>query len=260
MTEKDDLENLSGAYALDAVSAEERAAVERALAGSEALRAEVGELADTAAALADAVPPVQPSAGLKDAIFAQLDATPQLPREAAADADVAVEADAVVAAPTGAAEQRAQTRWFRRPAVVVAAVAAAAAIIVGGFTLPGLITGTSQQQDDFAAIAAASDAQSATMQMTDGGTATVVWSGELGRAAIDLADAPTLDAASDYELWYIGPEGPRSAGVVTVDDSGNARQELEGEMAAGDAIGLTVEPAGGSEQPTTDPILVVATA
>lgn len=246
MTEKDDLENLSGAFALDAVDAEERAAVERALAGSESLRAEAGELADTAAALADAVQPVQPSAGLKDAIFAQLDATPQLPREAEV-------------APTGPAEERARARWFRRPAVVITGVAAAAALIVGGFTVPALLTGTTQQQDEFAAIAAASDAQSATMPM-DGGTATVVWSGELGRAAIDLDEVPVPDAQSDYELWFIGADGPRSAGVVTVDESGNARQELDGQMAAGDSIGLTVEPAGGSEQPTTDPILVVTTA
>lgn len=252
MTDKDDFENLSGAFALDAVSPEERAAVERALAGSESLRAEAGELADTAAALADATAPVQPSAGLKDAIFARLDATPQLPRE-----EVAPDA---VQAPAGPAEQRARARWFRRPVVVVAGVAAAAALVVGGITVPILLGGASQQQDAFQAIAAASDAQRETARVSGGGTATVVWSGELGRAAIQLDGAAPLDDASDYELWFIGADGAQSAGLVKVDASGDARQELDGEMAAGDAIGLTVEPAGGSEQPTTDPILVVATA
>ena len=260
MTEKDDLENLSGAFALDAVSPEERAAVERALAGSESLRAEAGELADTAAALADAVQPVRPSAGLKDAIFAQLDATPQLPREQAAPDAVVPPAQPVQPDPVGPAEARARTRWFRRPAVVVTGIAAAAALIVGGITVPVLLAGTTQQQDDFAAIAAASDAQRSTADVVGGGTATVVWSGELGRAAIELDGAAPLDDASDYELWFIGADGPRSAGVVKVDASGDARQELAGDMAAGDAIGLTVEPAGGSEQPTTDPVLVVATA
>lgn len=252
MTERDDFENLSGAFALDAVSPEERAAVEKALAASESLRAEAGELADTAAALADAVQPVQPSAGLKDALFAQLDATPQLPREPATP-------DAVEP-PTGPAEERARARWFRRPAVIVAGVAAAAALVVGGVTVPILLGGTTQQQDAFAAIASASDAQSETAQVSGGGTATVVWSGELGRAAIQLDGASPLDEQSDYELWFIGTDGPRSAGLVTVDASGDARQELDGAMAAGDAIGLTVEPAGGSELPTTDPVLVVATA
>lgn len=34
---------------------------------------------------------------------------------------------------------------------------------------------------------------------------------------------------------------------------------LDGELAAGVAVGVTVEPAGGSEAPTTEPILVVQT-
>jgi len=263
VTEKDDFENLSGAFALDAVSPEERAAVEKALAGSEAMRAEAGELADTAAALADAVEPVQPSAGLKDAIFAQLDATPQLPREVQAPDAVAADASAAPVAPPpapGPAEERARTRWFRRPAVLVTAVAAAAALVVGGITVPLLINGTSQQQDPFAAIASASDAQTVTAEVANGGTATVVWSGELGRAAIELEGATPLDDSSDYELWFMGDDGTRSAGLVRVDDSGDARQELAGEMGAGDIIGLTVEPAGGSPQPTGDPILAVPTA
>jgi anti-sigma-K factor RskA len=258
VTEKDDFENLSGAFALDAVSPEERAAVEKALASSESLRAEAGELADTAAALADAVQPVQPSAGLKDAIFAQLDATPQLPREERAP-DAVVEPSAAPD-PAGPAQERARTRWFRRPAVLVTAVAAAAALVVGGITVPLLINGTTQQQDPFAAIASASDAQTVTTAVANGGTATVVWSGELGRAAIELEGATPLDESSDYELWFMGDDGTRSAGLVQVDATGDARQELAGEMGAGDIIGLTVEPAGGSPQPTGDPILAVPTA
>ena len=34
---------------------------------------------------------------------------------------------------------------------------------------------------------------------------------------------------------------------------------LEGEFVPGTAVGITVEPAGGSEQPTTEPIAVIAT-
>lgn len=250
-TERDDFENLSGAFALDAVSPEERAAVERALAASESLRAEAGELADTASALADATSPVKPTAGLKDAIFAQLDATPQLPREERVP-------DAVVA--PGPVESRARARWFRRPGVIVAGVAAAAALVVGGITVPILLGGTTQQQDPFQAIASASDAETVTAPVVGGGTATVVWSGELGRAAIELEGATPLDESNDYELWFMGADGTRSAGLVQVDDTGDARQELTGEMGAGDVIGLTVEPAGGSPQPTGEPILAIPTA
>lgn len=256
------VENLTGAFALDAVTAEERAAVERALDGSESLRAEAGELADTAAALADAVEPVVPSAGLKDSIFAMLDATPQLPR---ADADSAAPdvAPAPETAPepvptlTTAAEHRAQARWFQRPLVLAAGAAAAAALVIGAAVLPAILQAP---QDPFQVVAAAPDAEKVVSTMDDGAQVTLVWSGELALAAVEVDGMPVLPESNDYELWFIGEEGARSAGVITIDAAGDARQQLVGEMAAGESIGITIEPAGGSPQPTTDPILVVATA
>lgn len=249
-------ESLTGAFALGAVTAEERAAVERALDSSESLRAEVAELTGTAAALAGAVEPVVPSSGLKDSIFAMLDATPQLPR-ASADADVDADAAAAAAPPT-AAERRAQVRWFRRPLVIAAGAAAAAALVVGTLVLPTVLS--SPPPDPFQVVATAPDAETVVSTMDDGAQVTLVWSGELALAAVEVDGMPALPATNDYELWFIGEDGPRSAGVITMDASGDARQQLVGEMAAGESIGITIEPAGGSPQPTTDPILVVATA
>lgn len=274
-TDSSAIENLTGAYALDAVTDEERAAVERALDGSEALRAEVGELADTASALAAAVEPVEPSAALKASIFAMLDATPQLPR-AAADAHAAADAapgavvdpapeaaiapgsaPATAAGPATAAERRAQVRWFRRPLVIAAGAAAAAALVVGTLVLPTVLS--SPPQDPFQVVAAAPDAETVISTMDDGAQVTLVWSGELALAAVAVDGMPPLPETNDYELWFIGADGPRSAGVIAMNDAGDGSQQLVGEMAAGESIGITIEPAGGSPQPTTDPILVVAT-
>ncbi|MEB0307052.1 zf-HC2 domain-containing protein, partial [Cryobacterium sp. 10I1] len=68
---------LSGAYALNALEARERAAFEAHLESSEEARIESAELSDTAVALGLATAPVQPSAALKASLMAKLSSTPQ---------------------------------------------------------------------------------------------------------------------------------------------------------------------------------------
>ena len=63
-----------------------------------------------------------------------------------------------------------------------------------------------------------------------------------------------------YELWYIGESGARPAGTFSVSESGATWRVLDGDMVAGDMVGVTVEPRGGSEQPTTDPIVAIESA
>jgi anti-sigma-K factor RskA len=62
-----------------------------------------------------------------------------------------------------------------------------------------------------------------------------------------------------YELWYIDSSGARAAGTFTT-DGGRTITVLQGTMAAGDTVGVTVEPAGGSVKPSTDPVIVIASA
>jgi len=54
-----------------------------------------------------------------------------------------------------------------------------------------------------------------------------------------------------YQVWVIGPAGTRSAGFLS--GTGLA---LTG-VRAGERVGVTVEPAGGTSQPTTTPIVLV---
>ena len=53
---------------------------------------------------------------------------------------------------------------------------------------------------------------------------------------------------------------PTSAGTFEPDDDGNATRVMEATPASGEIVGLTVEPDGGSEAPTTTPILAVPLA
>jgi anti-sigma-K factor RskA len=279
--------DLAGAYALHALTPAEAAEYERYLARSEEARIEAAELSDTAVALGLAAAPVQPSSALKANLMAQLTSTPQLPRVvASAPAETAAPSRPVApllstepsattdapAAPTpirsasgsgsGSAADRAQRRWFQRPAgYLVAAAAAVALFVTGTFTGQALFGGddqfAQQQAASLAEINAAGDTQRASTQTADGQDATLVWSGELGLSAIIVDDLPALGDDEDYQLWYIGEGGPVPAGTFDSDGSGTVWRVLEGTMAAGDAVGVTVEPAGGSDQPTTDPIVAI---
>ncbi|POH60469.1 hypothetical protein C3B59_16055 [Cryobacterium zongtaii] len=272
--------DLAGAYALHALSADEAAEYERYLAQSEQARIEAAELSDTAVALGLSVAPVQPSSALKAGLMAQLASTPQLaPLPPAADSVTPDEPAATTDAPPaaipigsasardagapGSAAERAQRRWFQRPAGYLVAAAAAAALFVGGtFAGQALYGDPSQdfaqeQAASLAEINAASDSQRASTKTADGHDATLVWSGELGLSAIIVDDLPALGDDQDYQLWYIGTAGPVPAGTFDSDGSGTAWRVLDGTMSAGDAVGVTVEPSGGSEQPTSDPIVAI---
>lgn len=240
--------DLAGVYALDALTPAETAEFERYLAQSEEARSEAAELGDTAVALGLATRPVQPSTALKAELMARLASTPQLPAVTAP------------AAPPGPAERRAQLRWFQRPAVLAGSLAAALALFFGGLFVGQAINTTEFEQQQAAALAdinAAPDAQRASTVTVEGQPATLVWSGELGLSALLIEDLPPLPQGKDYQLWYMNPDGAFPAGTFDSPGDGTVWRVLEGTMRAGDQVGVTVEPDGGSPEPTTDPILAI---
>jgi anti-sigma-K factor RskA len=263
MTQRDELQASTGAYALNALNDAERAELESQLAGSEQLRAEVTELADTAVELGMSVAPVDPPASLRDSILAAVASTPQLPAlPAVADPGEHDGSEHEVARPAGPAELKARARWST-PLARLGAVAAAVALIVGlGFTVRAGL----QAQFDMATasqineIQAADDYQRLTVDVDGGGSATLVWSVGLKQSALLVDGLKGLPAGSTYELWYIDSDGATPAGTFDVGDDGDHSVVLAGAMGLGDTVGVTIEPAGGSTSPTTDPIIVVQTA
>lgn len=247
----EELANLSGAYALDALDADEAEAFEDTLAAIDQVRYEVTELRDTAVLLGMAVAPVQPSDSLKAGILSMLDKTPQLPAESA-------EPVRVVDRPAAA---RAQTRWFTRPVAMVTAAAAALVIIVGGIAT---VNGVSSARHEAAVSAqitqltAAADTAKVTTKVKTGGTATVMWSPSAKQAAVKVDGVKVLPGSKTYELWFIGASGARPAGTFRPED-GSSIVMLTGTMRSGDSIGVSVEPAGGSKAPT-QVVAAVATA
>lgn len=248
-----DLHTLAGAYAMDAVSEPERARFERHLAGCESCRQEIRGLREATAALAAAAA-VQPSDTLRNAALRAAAQTRQLPPavgQASAD---------------WTAWDRGRRRWelrgWRTRVAVGLAGALAALAVAAGVITYGMQHRLDQAQLHEHAVAAVLSAADATMMsapVRTGGTATVVMSHRERALVFTAVDLRLLPAAQSYELWLIGPAGSRPAGMVP----GSARGGMTGPMVvsglrAGDSVGLTVEPAGGSPRPTSPPVVLVS--
>ncbi|AJW79900.1 anti-sigma factor domain-containing protein [Clavibacter michiganensis] len=284
MTTDDDIRMLTAAYALGAVDAEEAAEIEALLERDPALRAEVEELRATAADLAWTTEPVDPSPRLKIDLMAMLDATPQLPPLAAPSAVTddrrrpapvtqlrpVASADAVpgASAPSssaprerlGSASARASERWFRRPGALIGVAAAAVVLVVGGVVVGTNVGGPGTSQTPVASayeqVTTASDVVIDKRDVVGGGTATVYFSASEAKTAVVLNDASPLPEGRVLQMWYVGASGPVSAGVMSASD-GAGHAVLQGSYTPGDTVAITVEPEGGSEQPTTEPIVAV---
>ena len=221
----------AASYAVGALTAAERREVENDLRRSPRLAAEVREFSETAGMLGLATPPVAPSDSLRDSILAGIEDAPQMSR--------------VVRGP-----------WFARPATMLMGAAAAAVIAIGGTVLAMNLTTEPSPVDQ---IVAAADYERVSTEMDDGATVVAIWSASLERAAITVRDMDAPPADHTYQLWYIDEAGHAAPAGTFDADSNPQTVVLAGEMDAGDAIGITVEPAGGSASPTTNPILVIST-
>ncbi|MBY8861898.1 anti-sigma factor [Nocardia sp. CA2R105] len=243
----DDLLDLAHPYALDALSDEDRIAVERRLehadeAGAAAFRAEVHELRETLAALTivDAVPaPPDLEAKLQAALDAGADSKrPENP------------APARPVTPLRPRGSR-RVRWLAAAAaavVVLAGVGAGIAVYRSHSHGTGEITAEQVMQH--------ADARASTVAVAGGGTITVSASHELDAAAVSFAAVPPAPSNHTYQLWLISPAGRISSGGVLGTLPTNSAPLL---VRYGDAgkLAVSVEPAGGSPAPTTQPIVGV---
>ena len=69
------------------------------------------------------------------------------------------------------------------------------------------------------------------------------------------ANLPAAPAGKVYELWLQQGATMIRAGLLPAGDANTVL--LEGDAASASAVGITVEPAGGSETPTLPPVAVI---
>lgn len=241
---------LTGSYALDALTEAERAAVEKHLARCPSCAEEVRGLRETAARLAMAAA-IPPPPELRTRVLAAAPRARQLPPPGRNL--------------LGGAGQRNGRR--RRPlsrasltAAIVTLAAAVAFLLVAQLNTSSQLHQAQAGNRAIAAVLAAPDARVESVPGTAGGTVTAVMS--LGQhEAVVTADLPALPGTRVYQLWVMTPTGSaRSAGLLAMTRSGAAPPLLADGVLAGDRLGITVEPAGGTAQPTTAPVVVMPVA
>jgi anti-sigma-K factor RskA len=239
-----DLHTLTGAYVLDAVEPAEQARFEHHLRRCKPCGHEVRGLAETATGLAMAVA-MQPPPQLKERVLTAVAVTRQLPPAAEHH---------------GRARPALRQAWIPRLAVAVAVVSLAVAIALGavGLSTRRELDRARAQNQAIAAVLAAPDARIITQATAVGGTATVVVSRAEQKIIFTTAGLPPLPAAKVYELWLIGPPQIRRAGLLPAPSAGKTPPLLASGLVAGDKVGVTVEPAGGTSKPTTTPILLMS--
>ncbi|GAB3393560.1 anti-sigma factor [Humibacter soli] len=255
--EVDGARDLAAGYALGSLTPEERARYEHLVGESDDAAREREQFSAVADVLNAAPPLAQPPSDLKARLMTQIAVTEQqsAQSEVGTDAGTVVDPDDAPPPPPRPSERRAAARWYRRPAAIVIAAAAAVVIFAGGAAVGFGISQhavVSTQADSLAQITSAPDAQRATSPVTGGGTATLVWSESLGKSAMIVDGLSAAPDGHTYQLWYIRNGDATSAGLMS-----GAWQVLAGTLQKGDTVGLTVEPRGGSEQPTTKPVVTI---
>ena len=242
MTATQSLHLLVGAYAVNALGSAECEQFEQHLnqcsdCGDElaGLREAAGRLAEISAAV--------PPPGLRAKVLTRIGRTRPLPPV------------------TAAGRNRAQSRSIhadkhRAGAIGLLALAAAIATL---FALTGLTTlGQDAGISDTTArsIRDAPDAKHSLVEFDAGWSATVWHSDSLRQAVLVTENMPAPPRGTVYQLWLDQPSsGKVSAGLMPLGQADQA-VVLAGDAASANGVSITLEPVGGSDQPTADAIAV----
>jgi anti-sigma-K factor RskA len=222
----EDLKSNIAPYVLGALPSEEIPSFRAHLTSCDECRAEVDELSKTARSLALSVEPVDPPSGFTRSIL-----------------DRVAEERAEAATPSRALRSRRPLLAF------LAAGMAVLAVVLGAIALDARGDAEANRR-----VAAALLQNSDGMEMRgEAGVEAKVVPGENGAVfvATGLDDLP--DDRS-YQLWFLKDGSMVSAGVFDVSE-GVALLRTSRSTGGVEGAAVTVEPSGGSRQPTTDPVI-----
>jgi anti-sigma-K factor RskA len=240
-------EDLKDAYVLGALPEGERLEFEQYLAAHPDRQTEVEELSTVAGLLAYSAREQEPPPELRRRIMNTVEAE--------------------------AAQTRVQQPGASRPSWLAGlweaigvrdlALVAAAMLVVGLFSwsmllqgevqdLQGRVQGLQGQVQDqpqgpqMIALGGAGTEQGATAQL-------VTLEGD--RAILVAEDMPPAPEGKTYQIWVIKGDTPQPSGLFEP-KGGSIAAVVENPVEGADAVAVTVEPEGGSKEPTTDPMLV----
>lgn len=223
-------------YALDSLDPQEREAVVAHLETCAACGAELQRYEVLVGQLGLAAPDAAPPPALRDRVLARARIEP-----ARAGAAISEQLST-----TGAGQQA----WWGRlqPVLTVVSLVAVVALAVASLLLWQRVEQLASRPETVAlAGTEAAPAARALLILEDA-----------DRAVLVVNDLPPLDAAQQYQLWLIDADGTRtSGGVFSVVDSGSGSLTVQAPrpLISYTALGVTIEPYGGSPGPTGDRVL-----
>ncbi|MFI2201077.1 anti-sigma factor domain-containing protein [Streptomyces sp. NPDC020192] len=262
----EDLHSLAAPYALDALEPGERRRFEKHLRDCDRCTADTRALAEDAVRLAWSTAAPAPAA-LRDRVLAAVRATPQEPA-----ADPVAERES-----RGRARSRERTPqlpphvWGTQPPpgrtrtprtrslfVPLATATAAAALVVASL----FVVQAQRAQDrldtaegrarEIAHVLGAPDARATTSKDARGRGIGVIASASEREAVVTLSGYGTPSGGRVHQLWQMRPHAqPRSLGLL----AGDTPLVAKGLDSASTSLAVTVEPDGGSAQPTSQPIV-----
>ena len=233
-------EDLKEAYALGALPDDERATVEAYLALRPERQAEIDDMVGVAGLLALAPPEQEPPADLRMRLMQVVESESVQPRAA----------------------RRRTSSWFGRLGDFRnLALGAAALLVVGLLSWNVLLQEDVQDLRGEVEEARTADQVQETREIELGGS----WAEQGARAEVTalkddrailvVEDMPSVPDDRTGQVWVIRDDKPEPSGLL--EPSGNmAATAITTNLRGADAIAVTVEPAGGSDEPTSDPVLV----
>ncbi len=237
-----DMHSLSGAYALDALEGgAERDRFVRHMSRCQTCASEVRGFHEVATAMAFAAA-AEPPPELRARVLAAAARTRQLPPEVRTHA-----------------RPRRTRSWVPWLSGVVATASIVVAVLFG-FAQAHTKQELNQVQAENQAISLLLSSPQVTLlnhSTTKGGVATVVLAAARHQLVVVTNGLPALPAGHVYQLWLISKAKTVSAGLLPPAQAGRTPAVLASGVVKGDTLGLTVEPAPGSTQPTTVPILAL---
>jgi hypothetical protein len=241
--QRHELHLLTGSYALHALIGPELTEFEKHLSRCGPCTDEVRGMRETAARLALATA-IAPPPEMRQRVLAAAPLTRQSP-------------------PPGrnllprAGRRRVSPSQAGITTAILALAAAVVLLIVTLVTTRHQLEQAQASNHAIAAVLAAPDARVESATATVGGTVTAVMSVSQHEAVVSTAGVPALPAAKVYQLWVMSPAGARSAGLLPASHAGTTAPVLAAGVRPGDRLGITVEPAGGTAQPTTAAVVVM---
>jgi anti-sigma-K factor RskA len=221
-----DLIALATPYALHAVPESELADIERQIAAApvavaQAFADEVRAVRETMAVVSAATA-VEPPEALRDRLLTEVSTAPVV-------------------------ELRRKARPWR-----TTILAAAAALVIGlGALGVGLALRPAPSPSTAEQVFAAPDVRTVSGQIATGGTATVVFSRERNAGVLVMNNVAPPAPGTVYQMWLIGDKGPESAGTMDAKAVAPSTTAVLPDLGSSRALAFTVEPPGGSAQPTS---------